>query len=80
LILTTGVVTGCEENAASGFTQADDMASCGGREDAVLADEELLDAVGSTNLGDQLDNLWVPVPTITTDYEERACRTCQTKL
>lgn len=48
------------------------MAGGGGGEDAVLTDEKLLDAVGSSDLGDQLDDLGVPVAAITTDDEERA--------
>lgn len=40
--------------------------------DTILTDQELLDAIGSTNLGNGLGDLWVPVPAITTDNEERA--------
>lgn len=42
------------------------------RQDAILADQELLDTVGSTNLGNQLDNLWVPIPPVAADDEESA--------
>jgi hypothetical protein len=45
------------------------MAGSGSREDTVLADYELLDAVCSTNLGNKLDNLRVPVATVATDDE-----------
>lgn len=49
---TTGVVAGRQQDATSGLAYPDDMA--GGRcaEDAVLADQELLDAVRSANLCD----------------------------
>jgi len=39
-------------------------------EDTVLTDQELLDAVGGTNLCDHLGDLWVPVSAISTDDEE----------
>jgi hypothetical protein len=45
------------------------MAGSGSRKDTVLADDELLDSVCSTNLGNELDNLGVPVATIATDDE-----------
>jgi hypothetical protein len=35
-----------------------------------LADEELLDAVCGTNLGDQLNDLGIPVAAITANDEE----------
>jgi hypothetical protein len=40
--------------------------------DAVLTDQELLHAIGSTNLGNGLSDLGVPVTAITTNNEERA--------
>lgn len=46
------------------------MAGSGRGQNTVLADKELLDAVGSANLGNQLDHLGVPETTITTDDEE----------
>lgn len=46
------------------------MAGSGCGQNTVLADKELLDAVGSANLGNQLDDLGVPETTITTDDEE----------
>lgn len=41
-------------------------------EDTILPDEELLDAVGGTNLGNQLDHLWVPKATIAANDEKGA--------
>ena len=46
------------------------MTSCGSTQDTVLADQKLLHTVGSSNLGNQLHNLWVPVPAITTNNQE----------
>jgi hypothetical protein len=71
--LTAGVVAGSEEDASSGLAFPNDMAGSGSRENAVLADQELLDTVGGTDLCDQLDDLGVPVATITTNDEEGAC-------
>jgi hypothetical protein len=61
-----------EQDAASGLAQADDMAGCGSGQDAVLADEQLLDAVRGADLGNQLDDLGVPEAAITTNDEESA--------
>lgn len=49
------------------------MACSGSGQDTVLTDEQLLDAVCGTNLGNQLDDLGVPVAAITTNDEERSC-------
>lgn len=70
--LTTRVVTGSQENTTSSLPLADDMAGSRCGQDAVLADEQLLDAVRGTNLGDQLNDLGVVETTITTNDEERA--------
>lgn len=50
------------------------MAGSGCGQDAILADQKLLDTVGSTNLGDQLNDFGVPETTITTNDEESAWR------
>lgn len=68
--LTTRVVAGSQKDTAGSLAKADDMAGSGGRENTVLADEELLDTVSSANLGNQLDHLGVPVAAIATDDEE----------
>lgn len=59
-----------EEDATRGLAEADDVTGGGGGEDAVLADEELLDAMGGANLCDELDHLGVPVAAIAADDEE----------
>lgn len=71
-LLTTRVVAGRQEDTASGLPLADDMAGSGSGQNAVLADEQLLDTVCGTDLCDQLDDLGVPVPAITTDNQEGA--------
>ena len=45
------------------------MRGSGGTEDAILADDELLDAVSGTNLCNGLGDLGVPVATVTTNDE-----------
>lgn len=69
---TSGVVASCEQDTTSGFLYPDDMACGWCAEDAVLADDELLNAVCSTDLGDQLHDLGVPVASIAADNEGRA--------
>lgn len=70
MLLTTRIVAGSQENTPSSLPLADDMAGSWCGQDTVLADEELLDAVSGTNLGNQLDDLGVPEATITTNDEE----------
>lgn len=65
-------MAGSQENASGSLAQADNMASSRGGQNAILADEELLDTVGSTNLSNQLNDLGVPVTAITTNDEEGA--------
>lgn len=71
-VLTTRVVAGSQEDTASGLPLADDMTGSGSGQNAILADEQLLDTIGGTDLCDQLDDLGVPVPAITTDNQEGA--------
>lgn len=68
---TSGVVAGCKEDATGGLAQANDMAGGGGRENAIVTDDELLDAVRSANLRDQLDDLRVPEAAITSNDKGR---------
>ena len=70
--LTTGVVAGSEEDTTRRLAYPDDVTGGGRAHDAVLADEKLLDAIGSAHLGDSLGDLGVPVTAITTNDEERA--------
>jgi hypothetical protein len=47
------------------------MAGSWSGEDTVVTDEELLDTVGGTNLGNELDHFRVVVAAIATDDEKR---------
>jgi len=48
------------------------VTGCRCAHDTVLTDQELLNAIGSTNLGNGLGDLWVPVTAIAANDEERA--------
>lgn len=63
-------MTRSQQNASSRLALTDDMASRRGAEDAILADQQLLDTVRSSNLRDKLDDLWIPVATVTANDEE----------
>ena len=51
----------CQQNAASGSVLANNMACGRCTENAILSNEELLHPVCSTDLRNQLDDLWVVV-------------------
>jgi hypothetical protein len=72
--LTAGVVAGGQEDATRGLALANDVAGGGRRQNAVLADQELPDAVCRTDLGNQLDDLGVPEPSIAANDEEGTFR------
>lgn len=59
---------GSEEDTALCFPRADDVRGSWGGHDAVLADDELLDAVRSTHLDDDLDHLGRVEAPISTDH------------
>jgi hypothetical protein len=65
-------MAGRQEDTSSGLAKSDDMAGGRRRQNTILADEELLYTVGSTDLGNQLDDLGVVVAAITTNDEERS--------
>lgn len=71
-LLTTGVVGSGKKDTAGGLLDADDVGSGWGAEDAVLANDQLLDTVSSTDLCNQLRDLGVVVSAIATDNEEGA--------
>lgn len=48
------------------------MAGSWGTKYAILADDELLNTVRGTDLGNELGDLWIPVATISTDDKSRA--------
>lgn len=68
-------MTRCQENTTSSLALPDNMTSGRSAQDAMLADEKLLHAVGSSNLGNQLDDLGVPVSPITTNDQEASLDT-----
>jgi len=61
------VVAGGEEDTTISLVLADDVGSSRSGEDTVLSDNELLDAVGSTNLENDLDGLGGEISSVTTD-------------
>lgn len=63
-------MTGGQKDTSSSLPYPDDMTGSGSAENAILANQELLDSVCSTNLGDELCDLGIPVATVTTDNEE----------
>ena len=65
--LTTGVVTGSQENTTGRLPLPDHMAGGWRGQDTILTDQELLDAVGSTDLGDHLDDFGVPKAAVASD-------------
>lgn len=74
-LLTTSIVTGSQKDTTGSFAFANNVT--GGRctQDPILTDQELLDAICSSNLGNQLHNFWVPVSSITTNDQEAALDT-----
>jgi len=78
--LTTGVVAGSQEDTTRRLAYPDDVTGSGCAHDAVLADEKLLDAIGSAHLGNGLGDLGVPVTAITTNDEECALDTFGNRL
>ena len=68
---TAGVVARRQQDASRGLALANDMAGRWRRQDAVLADQQLPDTVGSSDLGDQLDHLGVPEAAVAANDQER---------
>jgi hypothetical protein len=64
-----------QKDTTSGLALPDDMASCRSTQDSMLADQKFLYAICSSNLGNQLDNLGVPVSSITTNDQEASLDT-----
>jgi hypothetical protein len=73
-------VAGRQQDTTGSFPYPNDVAGCGCAEDAILTDQQLLDTVGGTNLGDQLSDLWVPVTPVTANDENRAVNTLRDGL
>lgn len=80
LVRTSRVVTGGEQDTASGLPDPDDMAGSRCAEDTVLTDQQLLHAVGSTDLCNLLGDLRVPVTTISSNDKEGTLRALRDRL
>lgn len=63
-------MTSSQEDTTGSLSLSDNMTGSRRTQDAILTDQKLLDAICSSNLSDQLYDLWVPVSTITTNDEE----------
>lgn len=74
-LLTTGVVTGSQQNTTRRLAHTNQVASGRCTHDAVLADQQLLDAIGGGDLGNLVDHYIVVETTITTNDEERVLDT-----
>ena len=64
-----------QENPSSGFPLADDMAGGWCAEDTILSHKDLLHAISTTDLGDQLNDLGIPVTPISTNHKEATLNT-----
>lgn len=63
-------MTSGQQNTASRLAYANDVAGSWGAENAILTNQEFLDAVCSTNLCDELGDLGVPVATVAANDKE----------
>jgi hypothetical protein len=77
---TSGVVTGGEQDTTSGLPDPDNMAGSRSAENTILADQQLLHAIGSTDLCDLLGDLGVPVTAISSNDEEGTLRALRDRL
>ena len=73
-------MAGSQENATSGLAFANEVAGGRRRQNAVLADQQLLNAICRADLSNQLDNLGVPIPPIAADDEKGAFQRSVGKL
>jgi len=80
MVHTSRVVTGGEQDTASGLPDPDNMTGSGCAEDTVLANQQLLHAVGSTDLCDLLGDLGVPVTSVSSNDEEGTLRALRNRL
>ncbi len=60
-------MAGGQENSACCFPLSNDVAGGWGGQDAILSDQQLLHTIGSTDLGNELDDLGVPETAVATD-------------
>jgi hypothetical protein len=64
-------VTRSQQNSTRRLSLADDVTSRRRRQNSVLSDQQLLDAIRSSDLGDYLHDLLVVVTSVTADDQER---------
>lgn len=65
-------MTSSQQNATRRLPLSNNIASSWGTKNAILADNQLLDTVGCTDLGDQLDDFRVVESAITANDEGSA--------
>ena len=66
---------GGQQDTTSGLANANDVGGSGSAENAILTNDELLDAVCGTNLCNGLGDFGVPVTAVTTNDEGRVLDT-----
>jgi hypothetical protein len=66
-MLTAWVVTSSEQDASGGLADANNVTGSRSTQNAVLANNEFLDSISSSNLCNELSHFWVPVATITSN-------------
>lgn len=69
-IVTSRVVTGGQKDTTCGSLFPNDMASCRCREDTILADQQLLNAICGTDFGYQLNNFGIVEASISTNDQK----------
>lgn len=60
-------MAGSQQDTTGCVSYPDNVAGSGSAQNAIMADDELLDAIASADLGNQLCDLGVPVASITAD-------------
>ena len=73
-------MTGSEEDTTGSLPYPDHMAGSWCAEDAVLTDQQLLDAVSCADFRNQLCDLGIPETAIATNDEESALSTLRDRL
>ena len=73
--LTTRIMARRQQNTTSSLPHADQVTRRRSTQDTILANEDLLDPIGSSNLGDLLNDLGVVVAAIARDDQESALST-----
>ena len=65
-------MAGCKQDTACGVSLSNDVTRSRRTQNTILSDQELLDAVSRSNLGNQLYNLGVVVSPISSDDKKAA--------